>query len=47
MVRCNVTGGNRVDVSVEIKWNAILLTVVGINEGSMSADVSAGPETGE
>ncbi|MFI6476796.1 pilus assembly protein TadG-related protein [Nonomuraea sp. NPDC050663] len=47
MTRCNVTGGNRVDVSVEIKWNAILLSVIGINEGTMSAEVSAGPETGD
>ncbi|MEV0581803.1 pilus assembly protein TadG-related protein [Nonomuraea sp. NPDC050310] len=46
MTACSVRGGNRAEVGVEIKWNAILLSIIGITEGTMSAEVSAGPETG-
>jgi Flp pilus assembly protein TadG len=46
MNRCTVSGGNRVTVAVEIKWNAYFLTLIGVSGGTMSGEVAAGPETG-
>ncbi|MFI6320559.1 TadE/TadG family type IV pilus assembly protein [Nonomuraea sp. NPDC050556] len=46
MNSCQVSGGNQVTVSIQIKWDAFLLTVLGIKGGTMSATITAGPQTG-
>ncbi|WP_084963669.1 pilus assembly protein TadG-related protein [Thermoactinospora rubra] len=46
MKSCAVRNGNRVDVTVEIRWTAFFLSVIGIDQGTMAAEVTAGPETG-
>lgn len=43
---CSVKGGQQVTVSVKTQWDAIFMSVVGFDGGIVSADVTAGPETG-
>lgn len=43
---CAVEGGQRVTVSVKTEWKAIFLAVAGFEGGIVSAEVTAGPETG-
>jgi Flp pilus assembly protein TadG len=39
-------GGQQVTVSVRLDWEAYFLTIVGFGGGTMTAQVTAGPQTG-
>jgi hypothetical protein len=47
LTRCVVgAGAQRVTTGVQIQWKAYFLTIIGFSGGIMTADATAGPQTG-